>query len=171
MLLLISSAPWSMHHVVFLQAIFKLSFHISLHWRCTRNRVEECIRSGEEKEAERAPCKATGAGRSSRVLLPRKFAASYASCSAGAPGLIPGLGRSPEEGNGSPLQYYSFKIPRTEEPGGLQAMESEKVKTQLSNYTTTIYYKDAEYILICTQYITIFVSIKVQCRQIQNKFT
>ena len=26
-------------------------------------------------------------------------------CSAGDPGLIPGLGRSPGEGNGSPLQY------------------------------------------------------------------
>ena len=26
-------------------------------------------------------------------------------CNAGDPGLIPGLGRSPGEGNGSPLQY------------------------------------------------------------------
>ena len=26
-------------------------------------------------------------------------------CSAGNPGLIPGLGRSPGEGNGNPLQY------------------------------------------------------------------
>ena len=26
-------------------------------------------------------------------------------CSAGDPGLIPGLGRSPGEGNGSPLQF------------------------------------------------------------------
>ena len=26
-------------------------------------------------------------------------------CNAGAPGSIPGLGRSPEEGNGNPLQY------------------------------------------------------------------
>ena len=130
MLLLVSSAPWSMHHVVFLQAIFKLSFHISLHWRCTRNRVEECIRSGEEKEAERAPCKATGAGRSSRVLLPCKFAASYASCSAGAPGLIPGLGRSPEEGNGSPLQYSCLENPWTEEPGRLQSVGSQERESE-----------------------------------------
>ena len=27
------------------------------------------------------------------------------SCNAGDPGLIPGLGRSPGEGNGNPLQY------------------------------------------------------------------
>ena len=71
-----------MHHVVFLQAIFKLSFHISLHWKCTHNRDEECIRSGEEKEEERAPCKGISAGYSSWLLLPRTFAASYA-CSPG----------------------------------------------------------------------------------------
>ena len=29
----------------------------------------------------------------------------------GDPGLIPGLGRSPGEGNGSPLQYYCLKNP------------------------------------------------------------
>ena len=29
----------------------------------------------------------------------------------GDPGLIPGLGRSPGEGNGSPLQYYCLENP------------------------------------------------------------
>ena len=32
-------------------------------------------------------------------------------CSAGDPGLIPGSGRSPGEGNGYPLQYTCLKIP------------------------------------------------------------
>ena len=32
-------------------------------------------------------------------------------CSAGDPGLIPGLGRSPVEGNGNPLQYFRLKNP------------------------------------------------------------
>ena len=32
-------------------------------------------------------------------------------CNAGDPGLIPGLGRSPGEGNGNPLQYSSLKNP------------------------------------------------------------
>ena len=35
-------------------------------------------------------------------------------------GSIPGSGRSPEEGNGNPLQYLAWKIPWTEEPGGLE---------------------------------------------------
>ena len=35
---------------------------------------------------------------------------------------IPGSGRSPGERNGNPLQYSVWKIPWTEEPGGLQSM-------------------------------------------------
>ena len=38
------------------------------------------------------------------------------------PGSIPGSGRSPGEGNGSPLQYSCLEIPWTEQPGGLQCM-------------------------------------------------
>ena len=32
-------------------------------------------------------------------------------CSAGDPGLVPGLGRSPGEGNGNPLQYSCLENP------------------------------------------------------------
>ena len=45
---------------------------------------------------------------------------------AGDVGLIPGLGRSPGEGNGNPLQYLAWKIPWTEKPGGLQFMRLQK---------------------------------------------
>ena len=33
-------------------------------------------------------------------------------CNMGDPGLIPGLGRSPGEGNGNPLQYSCLENPR-----------------------------------------------------------
>ena len=46
---------------------------------------------------------------------------------AGDPGLIPGLGRSPEEGNGNPLQYSCLENPIDEEPGRLQSMGSQRV--------------------------------------------
>ena len=46
-------------------------------------------------------------------------------CNAADLGSIPGLGRSPEEGNGNPLQYSYLGNPQTEEPGGLQFMESQ----------------------------------------------
>ena len=41
---------------------------------------------------------------------------------AGNQSLIPGWGRHPGEGNGNPLQYSCWRIPWTEEPGGLQSM-------------------------------------------------
>ena len=37
-------------------------------------------------------------------------------------GLIPGLGRSPGEGNSNPSSILPWRISWTEEPGGLQSM-------------------------------------------------
>ena len=45
---------------------------------------------------------------------------------------IPGLGRSPGEGNGNPLQYSAWKIPWTEEPVGLQCMALQRVRHDLA---------------------------------------
>ena len=42
-------------------------------------------------------------------------------------GSILGSGRSPREGNGNPLQYFAWRSPWTEEPGGLQSMGSQRV--------------------------------------------
>ena len=40
--------------------------------------------------------------------------------------IIPGSGRSPGEGN-NPLQYSSWRIPWTEEAGGLESIGSQRV--------------------------------------------
>ena len=48
-------------------------------------------------------------------------------CSAGDPGLIPGLGRSPEEGMITHSSILAWKIPWTEEPGVLQSMGSQEL--------------------------------------------
>ena len=42
-------------------------------------------------------------------------------------GLIPGLGRSPGGGHGNPSSILAWKIPRTEEPGWLQPVGSQRV--------------------------------------------
>ena len=43
-------------------------------------------------------------------------------------GLIPGLGRSPGDGNGNPLQHSCLEDPTDREgPGGLQSMGSQRV--------------------------------------------
>ena len=45
------------------------------------------------------------------------------------PYAIPGLGRSPGEGHGSPFQYSCLKNPMDRgEPGGLQSMGSQRVR-------------------------------------------
>ena len=41
-------------------------------------------------------------------------------------GFIPGSGRFPGEGNGNPLQF-AWRIPWTEEPGGLQSTELQRI--------------------------------------------
>ena len=48
-------------------------------------------------------------------------------CSAGDQGLIPGSGRSPGEGNDNPLWYFVWRSLWTEEPGGIQSMEWQRV--------------------------------------------
>ena len=49
---------------------------------------------------------------------------------------ILGSGRYPGVGNGNPLQYSCWKISWTKEPGRLQSIESQKVKTQLGDETS-----------------------------------
>ena len=48
-------------------------------------------------------------------------------CNVGDLGSIPGLGRSPGEGNGNHSSILAWWIPWTEEPGGLQSTGSQRV--------------------------------------------
>ena len=48
-------------------------------------------------------------------------------CQAGDDGLIPASERSPREGDGNPLQYFAWRIPKTEESGRLQFMGPQRV--------------------------------------------
>ena len=48
--------------------------------------------------------------------LPWWLGGLESACNAGDVGSIPGLGKSPGEGNGNPLQYSFREIPWTEEP-------------------------------------------------------
>ena len=57
-----------------------------------------------------------------KPLNPGGSEGKASACNAGDLGSITGLGRSPQEGEGNPLQCSSWRIPWTEEPGGLQSM-------------------------------------------------
>ena len=52
---------------------------------------------------------------------------------AGDPGSIPGSGRSPEEGNGYPLQYSCLENSWIEKPGEAAVLRVTKSWTQLSD--------------------------------------
>ena len=60
--------------------------------------------------------------------LPLWLSGKESTCNAGDIGLNAGSGWSSGEGNGNPLQYSCLGNPWTEEPGGLQFMESQKVR-------------------------------------------
>ena len=54
---------------------------------------------------------------------------------AGDMGLVPALGRSSGEGNGTTSSILAWKVPWAEDPGGLESMVSEKTQAQFS-YST-----------------------------------
>ena len=62
-----------------------------------------------------------------RMGFPSGSDGKASACNAGDLGSIPGLGRSPGEGNDNPLQYSYWKIPWTDKPGRLQSMGSQRV--------------------------------------------
>ena len=55
------------------------------------------------------------------IGFPGSSDSKVSSGNVGDSGSIPGLGRSPGEGNGNPLQYPCLENPWTEEPGRLQS--------------------------------------------------
>ena len=61
--------------------------------------------------------------RASRVSLMVKNTSANADV-----GSVPGLGRSPGGENGNPLHILAWRIPWTEEPGGLQSMWLQRVR-------------------------------------------
>ena len=66
------------------------------------------------------------------LWFPDGSVSKESACNAGDQGLIPGLGRSPGEGNGNPFQYSCLKfllweIARIEEPGRLQSIGLQRI--------------------------------------------
>ena len=59
-------------------------------------------------------------------------------CNAGDPGSIPGLGRSPGEGNGNPLQYSCQENPVDRGAWWATVDGVAKSRTRLSDFTITV---------------------------------
>ena len=65
--------------------------------------------------------------------FPGGSAGKESACNVGDPGLIPGLGRSPEEGNGNPLQYSCLENSMDRGAWWAAVQGVEKSQTWLSN--------------------------------------
>ena len=61
--------------------------------------------------------------------LPGGSVSKESACNAGDPGSIPGLGRSPEEGNGNPLQYACLGNPMDREASRARVHGGTKSQT------------------------------------------
>ena len=62
-----------------------------------------------------------------KVGFPGGSVSKESVCKAGNLGSIIGLGRSLEKGKATHSSILAWRIPRTEEPGGLQSMGSQRV--------------------------------------------
>ena len=60
--------------------------------------------------------------------LPWWLSGKESACNAGDLGLIPGSGRSPGEGMATHSSILAWRIPWTEEPGGLQSIGLQRVR-------------------------------------------
>ena len=69
--------------------------------------------------------------------FPGGSAGKESACNAGGLGLIPGLGRSPGEGNGNPLQYSCLENPMDGGAWWATVHGVAKSRTRLSNFTFT----------------------------------
>ena len=69
------------------------------------------------------------------TCFPRSSVGKESACSSGDPGLIPGSGRSPGEGNGNPLQYSRLENPM--DRGAWQVTVHGVTRVGLSDSTTT----------------------------------
>ena len=69
-------------------------------------------------------------------MLPGGSEVKASACNAGDLGLIPGLGRSPGEGNGNPLQYSCLENPMDRGAWWATVHGVAKSRTQLSDFTS-----------------------------------
>ena len=116
-----SSKKTGVHHHSLLQGIF-----LALGWNPPLLQLLPCSRilygwATREAHTKLSCLKIT-------VGFPAGSEVKVSACNAGDLGLIPGLGRSPGEANGNPLQYSYLENPWTEEPGGLQSTGSQRVE-------------------------------------------
>ena len=81
----------------------------------------------------------------------------------GAVGSISGSGRYPEEVSGNTPSIFTWEIPRTEDSGELQSLESEKNRIQLSDKITRTIFHHIYLPQLLYTYICLWTSMLLPC--------
>ena len=76
--------------------------------------------------------------------FPHSSVGNESACSTGDPSSIPGLGRSPGEGNGNPLQYSCLENPMDRGAWWAAVHGVAKSRTRLSDFTFTFHFHALE---------------------------
>ena len=92
------------------------------------------------------------------VSFPDGSEGKASACNVGDLGLIPGLGRSPGEGNGNPLQYSGLENPMDRGAWWATVYGVTKSRTQLSDFTSLHFWPQIIFVCVCI-YIYLKVSI------------
>ena len=85
-----------------------------------------------------------------QIIFPRWLSGKESSCNTGDLGLIPGMGRSPGEGNGNLLQDSCLDNPRGREAWRATVHRVSKSQTKLSGWTHTSPLKSLDFRIFCT---------------------
>ena len=75
---------------------------------------------------------------------------------------LPGSGRCPGGGNGSPLQYSSWRFSWTGEPGRLQTMGSQRDKHKWLTLSLSLHFTGLNFIYTCTFGRSFSIECKIQ---------
>ena len=92
------------------------------------------------------------------VSFPDGSEGKASACNVGDLGSIPGLGRSPGEGNGNPLQYSGLENPMDRGAWWATVYGVTKSRTQLSDFTSLHFWPQIIFVCVCI-YIYLKVSI------------
>ena len=94
--------------------------------------------------------------------FPGDSGGNESACHVGDVGLIPGSGRCPGGGNGSPLQYSSWRFSWTGEPGRLQTMGSQRDKHKWLTLSLSLHFTGLNFIYTCTFGRSFSIECKIQ---------
>ena len=109
--------------------------------RGTRDQISNITGSSKKQESSRKTSISALLTMPKPLEFPGSSEDKASTCHAGDQGSIPGLGRSPGEGNGNPLQYSCLENPMDRGAWPATVHGVTKSQTRLSKFTSLLHFK------------------------------